>query len=155
MWVLIVILAIPLIEIGLFVEIGGMIGLWPTLIWVVLAAALGIIVLKGVGGMGPITVSRDLREMDDPLSPLAHRLMVVLAGGLLLLPGFFTDFIGLALLIPPVRMVIIKLISRRVRRVMEERDSQYYGNRPDIIDGEWTAADPKTPGTSPADSTRH
>lgn len=47
MWLLLIILAVPLIEIGLFVQIGGMIGMWATIAWVIVSAGLGIVVLKG------------------------------------------------------------------------------------------------------------
>ena len=42
--------------------------------------------------------------LHDPLSPVANGVMVVFGGALLILPGFFTDALGLFLLIPPVRM---------------------------------------------------
>lgn len=151
MWVLLAILAVPLIEIGLFVTIGGAIGLWATLAWVIAAAALGLLVLKGIATTGSVTLSRDMEEMGNPLSPIAHRVMVVLAGGLLLVPGFFTDFIGILLLIPPIRTLFIKLVARRLGKgavVM----------RSDVIDGEWrdvTAGEPHKPGSTPSELTRH
>ena len=152
MWVFLAILSVPLIEIGLFVQLGGAIGLWPTLIWVIVSAGLGIIVLKGVATYGAVTLSRDMHEWSGPLSPLAHRVMVVIAGGLLILPGFFTDTIGLLLLIPPVRMLLIKLIGRRLRKSGPLRAQTT------IIEGEWQEADPDTtrkPGNPPSEWTRH
>ncbi len=154
MWLIVLILALPLVEIGLFVTLGGAIGLWPTLIWVVLAAVLGIIVLKGVASLGPIALSRNLKEFGDPLSPLAHRLLVVLAGGLLLIPGFFTDFIGILLLIPPVRTVAIRLIARRFH-VAPLRTG---GGPVDLAEGEWREV--QDPGAAnsdrpPSQWTRH
>lgn len=153
MWLLLAILAVPLIEIGLFIQIGGLIGMWPTIAWVILSAALGIIVLKGVASLGPVSLSRDMHELQDPLSPLAHRVMVAFGGGLLLLPGFLTDALGLLLLIPPVRQVIIRLIGRRIR-----------GNgrttvHTTVIEGEWQEVKPgDTPPAAdrpPSEWTRH
>lgn len=152
MWVFLAFLSVPLIEIGLFVQVGGAIGLWPTLIWVIVSAALGILVLKGATLRGAVSLSGNMQELRDPLSPLAHRIMVVIAGGLLILPGFLTDAFGLLLMIRPVRTVIIKLIGRRLR-----------GARPGprtatVIDGEWREADPETPqkpAGPPSDWTRH
>ena len=154
MWLFLAILAVPLIEIGLFVEIGGAIGLWPTLIWVVLSAALGIIVLKGVASLGPLSLSRNMAEMQDPLSPLANRLMVVIAGGLLVLPGFLTDSIGLVLLVPPLRKLVIRLAGRRLRR------QHAAATGTSVIDGDWREVDPAAPpppqtGNTPSDWTRH
>jgi UPF0716 protein FxsA len=153
MWLIVAILALPLIEIGLFVTLGSAIGLWPTLLWVVLSAALGIIVLKGVGMMGPVSLSRNMQEFGDPLSPLAHRLLVVLAGGFLLIPGFFTDAVGLLLLIPPVRKLAIALIGRRFRVVQSSAQGQA-----DIVDGEWREVDPaegQKSGKPGSEWTRH
>ena len=142
MRILLAILALPLIEIGLFVTIGGAIGLWATLAWVVAAAALGLIVLKGIATTGSVTLSRDMQEMTNPLSPIAHRVMVALAGGLLLIPGFLTDFIGILLLIPAVRTLFITLVAKRVAKgsvVM----------RNDVVDGQWSEVPPEAPA-SPA-----
>lgn len=149
MWVLLAFLAVPLIEIGLFVTLGGAIGLWPTLLWVLLSAALGILVLKGIASTGSVSLSNDMKEMADPLSPIAHRVMVVLAGGLLLLPGFFTDAVGLLLLIPPLRTLFIRLVARRLQatgRVV----------RTTVIDGEWrdVTVDPDQTGGNPPDRPR-
>lgn len=151
MRILLAILALPLIEIGLFVTIGGAIGLWATLAWVVAAAALGLIVLKGIATTGSVTLSRDMQEMTNPLSPIAHRVMVALAGGLLLIPGFLTDFIGILLLIPAVRTLFITLVAKRVAKgsvVM----------RNDVVDGQWSEVPPEAPrkpGTAPSEWTRH
>lgn len=140
MWVFIAILAIPLIEIGLFIQLGGAIGLWLTLAWVIVSAALGIVVLKGIASLGAVSLSRSLPELNDPHSPLAHRVMVAIAGGLLVLPGFLTDAIGILLLVPPTRLLIIKLISRRLRAV---QSSSVHAQ---IIEGEWQEASPQKPG---------
>ena len=155
MWVLLTILAVPLIEIGLFVTIGGAIGLWATLAWVIAAVVLGLVVLKGIAETGSVALSADMNEMRDPLSPIAHRAMVALAGGLLILPGFLTDFIGILLLIPPVRSVIMKLVAKRLSRGVVVVRSQ-------VIDGDWREVTPNDPpgGAAkpvipPADATRH
>ncbi len=136
MWLFLAILAVPLVEIGLFVTLGGAIGLWPTLAWVLVSAALGIFVLKRVALAGSVSLSRDMKEMRDPLSPLAHRVMLVMAGGLLLLPGFFTDALGLLLLLKPGRLGMIALIARRIRV------GPAGSVRPaDVIEGDWSEAD--------------
>lgn len=152
MWILLGILAIPLIEIGLFVTLGGAIGLWPTLAWVLLSAALGILVLKGIATTGSVSLGRDMKEMGDPLSPIAHRVLVVMAGALLLLPGFFTDALGILLLIPPLRTLVIRLLGRKLanRGVVTQTT---------VIEGEWRDVTPPgatdlQPG-SPSEWTKH
>ncbi len=152
MWVLLGILAVPLIEIGLFVTLGGAIGLWPTLAWVLLSAALGLLVLKGIATTGSVSLGRDMKDMGDPLSPIAHRVMVVMAGALLLIPGFFTDALGFVLLIPPLRTLVIRVVGRRLA------DRGVVVTQTTVIDGEWQDV---TPGASeqrqvpPSDWTKH
>lgn len=152
MWLLLIILAVPLIEIGLFVQIGGMIGMWATIAWVIVSAGLGIVVLKGVASLGSVSLSRDMHELSDPVSPLAHRVMVAVGGGLLLLPGFLTDAIGLLLLVPPFRQVIINLIGRRLKQTRGATVETT------IIEGEWREVEPGTPTGNdkpPSEWTRH
>lgn len=114
MWVFLGFLAWPLIEIGLFVEIGGAIGLWPTLAWVLLSAVLGVAILRSQGQEVAMRLRGGLRGI-DPLSPLAHGALRGLAAFLLILPGFLTDAMGLLLLLPPVRMALVAALARRVQ----------------------------------------
>lgn len=151
MWVLLAILAVPFIEIALFVTLGAALGLWLTLAWVVVAAALGFLVVKGLAMTGSISLGRDIREMGNPLSPLAHRGLVGIAGLLLIIPGFFTDAVGLLLLIPPVRRLFIKLIGKKL-------GSSSVVVRSDIIEGEWRDVSPDgqpRPDLPPTEPTRH
>jgi UPF0716 protein FxsA len=151
MWVLLAILAVPLIEIGLFVTLGGAIGLWPTLAWVLISAALGLMVLKGVAMTGAVSMGHSMKEMGDPLSPLAHRAMVVMAGALLLLPGFLTDAFGLVLLIPPVRSLFIKFVGWKLGTAPVVA-------RAEVVEGEWSVVEPGKPSDPPLppeSTTRH
>lgn len=107
-------LLIPLIEIGLFIQVGGVIGLWPTLGIVVLTAALGSWLVRSQGLRALGRLRRSFSELEDPTEPLAHGAMIVLAGALLLTPGFFTDAVGFALLAPPVRMAVLRYLGSRV-----------------------------------------
>jgi UPF0716 protein FxsA len=157
MWLMLAVLALPLIEIALFVVVGGGIGLWLTLVWVVASAALGVLILKRVSMKGPISLDRDVRSLRDPMSPIARRALTVLASGLLILPGFFTDTLGLLLLVPQAQMLIIGIVARRVRQGGAVQHGQM------TIDGEWsevTAASEERVSSNSADAppsgwTRH
>ena len=116
MWIVLGLLALPLVEIGLFVTLGAKLGLWLTLGWVVLTGVLGVLLLKSMALAGGETLRRGFREgLQDPLSPLAHRALVGVAAVLLILPGFFTDALGLVLLLPPVRSAIYAFLKSRIR----------------------------------------
>ena len=104
MWIVLGILALPLVEIGLFVTLGAQLGLWLTLAWVLLTGVAGVLLLKGLALSGQRGLRDGLQEgLHDPLSPLAHKALMGVAAVLLILPGFFTDALGLLLLLPPVR----------------------------------------------------
>jgi UPF0716 protein FxsA len=136
MWLMLALLALPLVEIALFVVIGGAIGLWLTLTWVVLTLAAGILILRRVARMGPISFDRDIRSLRDPLAPIAGRALTILGAGFLVLPGFFTDALGVLLLLPPLQGLLLAALSRRLRQA----DAVRHGGV--TIDGEWTEASP-------------
>ena len=114
MWLFVAFLLVPLIEIGLFIQIGGLIGLWPTLGIVVLTAVLGTILVRSQGLMAMNNLRGSFSRLEDPSEPLAHGAMILLSGALLLTPGFFTDAVGFALLMPPVRSALIAYVKKRV-----------------------------------------
>jgi UPF0716 protein FxsA len=108
MWAFAAFLAWPMLEIGLFITLGGWIGLWPSLAVVVLTAILGVAVIRAQG-MGA------LREVQrGGVMPMAHGALSMLAGMLLILPGFFTDFLGLLLLIPFVQAFLIAHFASKI-----------------------------------------
>ena len=142
MWLLIAFIAVPLIEIALFIEVGGAIGLWPTLALVVLTALLGTWLLRLQGTMAMAELRRSFSEVEDPSEPLAHGAMILFAGALLLTPGFFTDLVGFALLSPPVRRRIFSEIRKRVRVASFDGGPRSPGHgQPDIIDAEFEDLD--------------
>lgn len=106
---------VPIIEIALFIQVGGAIGLWPTLLAVVLTAIIGTVLVRSQGANAWNELQRSLAEMRDPSRPLAHGVMILVAGILLLTPGFFTDAISLLLLIPGVRNAVIKGVARNIQ----------------------------------------
>lgn len=114
MWLFLAFLAIPIIEIALFIQVGGVIGLWPTLGIVILTAVLGTLMVRAQGARTLMDLRRSLQSGGDPGKPLAHGAMIVFAGALLLTPGFFTDTLGLLLLMPPVRRWAMRAIAARI-----------------------------------------
>lgn len=114
MWLFVALVLVPLIEIGLFIEVGGLIGLWPTLATVVLTAILGAALLRQQGLAALADIEARLRRGQDPVEPVVHGVLILAAGIVLLTPGFFTDAIGFLLLIPPVRSALIHHLGRRI-----------------------------------------
>ncbi|WP_227269164.1 FxsA family protein [Roseobacter weihaiensis] len=114
MWLFIAFLAIPLIEITLFIQIGGAIGLGWTLFTVVVTAILGTFLVRNQGALALGQVRSSFNEMRDPTEPLAHGAMILFSGALLLTPGFFTDAIGFLLLVPAIRSNAFRAIRARI-----------------------------------------
>ena len=138
-------LLVPLIEIALFIQIGGAIGLWPTLATVVLTAFLGAALVRSQGRGAINDLSRSFQEVRDPTEPLAHGAMIVFAGALLLTPGFFTDAVGFLLLVPGVRSSVYRYVRSRVEiQSFQAQETRVYRSgadwRDDVIEGEFSEA---------------
>ncbi len=107
-------LALPFLEIAGFVIVGRQVGVLYTLALIIAAGALGAILLR-IQGLGVMTrVRHELDAGGDPSRELAHGAMILLAGILLLIPGFLTDIIGLLLFLPPVRDLAWRFLKRRI-----------------------------------------
>ncbi len=114
---LIAILALPLVEIALFVVIGGAIGVLPTLLGVVLTSLAGVLVLRWQGVATLHELRARLSRGELPARQMADAMLVGLGGFLLLLPGYFTDLVGLLLVLPPTRQGLYALLARHFRAV--------------------------------------
>ncbi|OYU20341.1 MAG: exlusion protein FxsA [Rhodobacteraceae bacterium PARR1] len=154
----------PLAEIILFVTVGGAIGLLWTLAVIAGSAVLGVWLLRSRGVRSAAEMRRGLTVVrGGGLGQLAGDVLVMLAGVLLILPGFLTDALGLMLLLPPVRALIILWAARRVgdglrARATPSASGRFGDGRPDIIDAEFIEVDHDTRPDSarpPSGWTRH
>lgn len=155
-------ISVPLIEIGLFIQVGGAIGLWPTLAVVFLTAIAGTALLRHQGLDTLARLQANLDQGQMPLGPVFDGFCLLAAGALLLTPGFFTDAVGFALFIPPFRRYLGQFLARHVnmRAHVNGNQNDHSGHNPghpqpsgDIIDGEWRDVtdeqnDPKLPPRS-------
>ncbi|MDW3223685.1 MAG: FxsA family protein [Paracoccaceae bacterium] len=138
MWLFIAFLAVPLIEIALFIQIGGAIGLGWTLFTVVLTAIIGTWLVRNQGLMAMNQVKSSFSDLRDPTEPLAHGAMILFSGALLLTPGFFTDAVGFLLLVPGFRTAVYKAIRARVNIQSFEAGPRQPRQSGDVIDGEFS-----------------
>ena len=112
---LILFIGIPLIELFLFVQIGRRIGLEPTIAIVILTGFLGAVLTKRQGLQVLAKYQKALAEGRMPHAEVIEGLMILVAGAVLLTPGFLTDAIGFALLVPPVRAVVRQFAGRYLK----------------------------------------
>lgn len=158
MWLLLAFLAVPLIEIALFIEVGGAIGLRLTLLIVVLTAIAGTFLVRKQGALALSQLRTSFSELRDPTEPLAHGAMILFSGALLLTPGFFTDTVGFLLLIPAVRTVVLRWARARVKVQHFSMGPQPHQPRQqgDVVDGTFEeVTPPKSPTHEPSGWTRH
>ncbi|MBF9035950.1 FxsA family protein [Rhodobacterales bacterium HKCCE2091] len=161
MWLFVIFVVVPLIEIALFITVGGAIGLWPTLAIVVLTAFAGTTLVRSQGAQALARLRDSFNDLTDPTEPLAHGAMILFSGALLLTPGFFTDAVGFLLLIPRVRQFALRELGKRVevRSFATGRGQANGAGRPqhpraDVIEGDFEVED--TPrGSGPSGWTRH
>jgi UPF0716 protein FxsA len=113
-FILLFILALPIVEIAVFVVVGSKIGVLWTIALVILSGVVGSLLLR-VQGFGALNrIRAELDAGRDPGRELAHGAMIMLAAVLLLIPGFVTDVIGLLLFVPPVRDAAWRFLRQRV-----------------------------------------
>lgn len=154
-------LLIPLVEIALFIVVGGWLTLWPTLGLVVLTAVVGTALVRHQGLATLRELQRSMAGLANPATPLAHGAMILLAGVLLITPGFFTDTLGFLLLIPRLRAALLRQIAARVVVMGPGADLGGFGAPPrwpdardDVIDGDATELPPDTRPLPPSGWTR-
>ncbi|MGR3484326.1 MAG: FxsA family protein [Paracoccaceae bacterium] len=121
MWLLAAFVIVPLVEIGLFIQVGGWLGLWPTLAIVIATALAGTWLVRSQGLAQLAALREGLSGRGDPVGPLAHGAMILVSGTLLLTPGFFTDGLGFALLVPAVRRALIAALKARVAEAARQQ----------------------------------
>ena len=134
-----VFMVVPLIEIAFFVVIGNAIGLWPTLAGVLVTAIVGSLVLRYQG----MAVFNDIRGQmgrgQIPGRALADAALIGAGGLMLLLPGYFSDLVGILLLLPPTRAAIYAFLKSRIQVVSMTGSAGFSSpqrepGRPGVID---------------------
>jgi len=125
------------IEIAGFIFVGSRIGILPTLALLMVAVFAGIILLRAQGrGL----LQRIIRELENGRTPdraVIEGLMMVIASILLIIPGFVSDILGLALFLPPLRMCLWHVMAKYVTSTVKyyprnkARSSKFEG---DIVD---------------------
>jgi UPF0716 protein FxsA len=103
--------ALPIIEIALFIKVGQVIGLWPTLAVVIGAALLGGALLRQQGLAVLMQLRGNVAAGKLPGQTIADAALIGVAAVLLILPGFLSDVVGLSLLVPPIRAWIYKSLA--------------------------------------------
>ena len=114
--IFILIIAVPIVEIGLFIQVGGLIGLWPTIAVIFVTAAIGAGLLRAQGLAVMYRAQGAMARGEMPLTQVFDGLCLLLAGAMLLTPGFVTDGVGFLLFLPPLRILLRRGIAALIVR---------------------------------------
>lgn len=134
-----ILVVVPIVEIAIFIKIGGLIGFWPTMGVVVLTALAGTTLLRQQGLATLRKAQASLEKNRFPMDEVFDGLCLVVAGALLLTPGFFTDGIGLFMFVPPFRTILRRGLGRILiaRGIVGVSVSGLNGSPGPVIDGEF------------------
>lgn len=139
--ILLLFLIIPFVEIYLLLTVGGLIGVIPTIFLVVFTAVLGAALLRQQGFETLRRFQASLNQGVVPAYEMIEGPILLIGGALLLTPGFFTDALGFACLVPQLRNKIAKYV---IENHLIQADGSFHANRPkdtDFLEGEYKKED--------------
>jgi UPF0716 protein FxsA len=116
-WLALLFVGVPLLELFILIQLGQVVGLWPTIGLVVLTGVTGASLARLEGLRTLWRIRGELAQARLPGSALLDGLAILLGGALLLTPGILTDVVGFFFLLPPTR----KVLMGRLRRALERR----------------------------------
>ncbi|WP_122689074.1 FxsA family protein [Pseudomonas viridiflava] len=159
---LLMFLLFPVLELFILVRVGMSIGFLWTFLLVLAASMLGLFVMRVAGFATALRARESLSRGELPAQQMLEGLMVAVGGGLLLLPGFISDILGVICLLPVTRRLLISKVRQRAEaQAMRQRafaddlqsraDEQAANSRthaihqptrePDVIEGEFEHRD--------------
>ncbi|MCW9045897.1 MAG: FxsA family protein [Alphaproteobacteria bacterium] len=150
---LLMFIVVPIVEIMIFIQAGDAFGLWPTVIAVVATAIIGSFLLRTQGLSLLFKAQKNMEQGVFPVKEAFDGLCLVVAGALLLTPGFLTDTIGFLLFVPFVRLGLRTYLATKmtVHHAQGAKGFSTYGeagprqrpNDPTVIDGEYEEINPE------------
>lgn len=112
---LILFILVPLIELALFMTLGEKLGLFNTVAIIIITGFIGAALAKSEGRKALLNFRQALAEGRLPHQEATDGILILLAGAVLLTPGFLTDAVGFTLLIPPFRAVLRAQLAQRLK----------------------------------------
>jgi len=109
-------IVVPIVELYVIIQIGSLIGVWPTIALLLADALLGSLLLRHQGRGAWRRFNAAIAERRFPGREVADGLLIAVGATLLLTPGFLTDIVGLIFLIPPTRAIVRRLMRGYVGR---------------------------------------
>jgi len=129
---LILIIAIPIIEIYLFIKIGSQIGALITISLIFLTAFVGVLYARYEGFNTLKSGMSQIIRNELPIYEIISGAALAFAALLLILPGFATDTLGLLIIFPPTRKIFLKNVSKNYSKKVKEKQNFIDGESEDI-----------------------
>ena len=127
--ILLLLISIPLIEIYLFIKIGSYIGAFNTVSLILITAIVGIIYARYEGFNTLRSGMSQLIKNEMPVYEIISGAALTFAALLLILPGFATDLMGLILIFPPTRKLILKNFSKKYTSKNQKKKDYIFGEK--------------------------
>ncbi|MCK5477713.1 MAG: FxsA family protein [Methylococcales bacterium] len=136
-------LVVPFVEIYLLLQIGGLVGVMPTVLLVVFTAVLGAWLLRRQGFATFQRFQASLAQGEIPAYEMIEGPILLVGGALLLTPGFFTDILGFACLVPQARRRVAQYVIENYL-INVQSGSPFQSTKPrqdKVIEGEFEKED--------------
>ncbi|MEV4317296.1 FxsA family protein [Actinocrispum sp. NPDC049592] len=114
------------VEITVLIAIGSAIGVLPTILLVIAATVVGAMLLRREGTRALLAFRSKIQSGQPPRAEMLDGVLIAVAGILVVLPGFVSDLVAIALLIPATRRMIAKRVLRRVEARQQQRPGQIF-----------------------------
>ncbi|AUH14834.1 membrane protein FxsA [Dickeya solani] len=129
------------IEVSIFIRVAEVLGVAPTLLLVVLTSCIGISMVRNQGVKNIMLMQQRLQAGESPAAELVKSVSLILAGFLLVVPGFFTDFLGLLLLLPPVQKHLTLKLMPHLQIWRGRPGPGGHGGQGNVFEGEFQRKD--------------
>jgi len=150
---LILFVLVPIAEVFVFLQAGEAIGILKTLLLCVLTAIIGGMLVKHQGMETLLKAQTNLGRGAMPVKELFDGFCLIIAGALLLTPGFVTDVTGFLLLFPPFRRFISEIVKKSGKFTFQTSNTAQKSSDSTIIEGDYEEVSPNSPKISPDDQT--
>lgn len=128
--VLVLVVGWVVVEVAAMLTFGGMLGFGGTLAWIALSALLGLVLARYAGLATLLRIHHKLRLEELPTGELLDMGMIIVGAGLLILPGFVGDFLGMWLVLPPTRWISRRLLALLFGALLPDMGMTRNGARP-------------------------
>ena len=136
-YLLIIFIILPIIEISIFIQVGGFVGTFNTILIIFLTAGVGVYFVRQQGFRTFQKISYELQNQQIPVQGMFDGLVILIAGIFLVTPGFLTDTIGFLGLIPQTRVFLLGIIKNLFLHRYSNVHKQYKKGMDETIDGDF------------------